>query len=837
MKRQNPRVRPFLIFWEGIMTANGKSRTPKHPLIWLALLTMAMFMNSCRTDEVEVPPLTGPSGARLFITMSADPDHLVIRAPGQSRQSSRITAQLKNQLGQGVPNEIVKFRIANKEGSEVNIGSLSALTATTDGAGFARVVYRSPNSLEQPIPTRIYILAIMTNPAFTFEVTGQHALDLEAAVPPIDCTFGGSGAPVAAFTFTPSPGTINQPVCFDAQASTDNGVIVAASWNFGDGSTGAGITTCHTFTSEGFFNVTLTIQDDDRNCSTITQLVEINTGDTATCSILVSPQNPPLGSSVLLTAVIVDDGRVRHFSWNFGDGTTQTTSTNSVSHLYGTAGTFTVLLEIRDDQGNISNCTTTVTVGSNAPSCSFTASPSTGSIGDSIFFDASASADTDGSIVDYTWNFGDGSATVSTEADPTITHSYNLAGTFTVTLNITDDQDNVTTCSITVVISSDAPDCDFTIGQNPIDVGDTASFNASGSSDPDGTIVDFTWDFGDNTPSVSTGTNPQATHQYNTAGTFTVTLTLTDNDGNTSSCSNDITVGANPPPTCSFTRNPGGNIVTGTLVTLDASASVDPDGGALTFAWSTPGGTPPNGTGNPFDTTYNTAGTFTITLTVTDDEGQSTNCQQTVTVTNGLAPTCSASGSPNPADVGQTVNFTGTAADADTPSAQLTFNWNFADGSPDATTQNASHAFSTDGNFTVTFTVQDPQGNQCVDTVDMVIAVVPDISISDVSSAEAFGSASFNITLSQATTVNVTVLASTQDGTGIDPATTADNDYVAQSATVTFTPGQTLQVFTVTINDDATNEPDETFNVNLTIANNGNIVDPQGVGTIQNDDP
>jgi PKD repeat protein len=718
-------------------------------------------------------------------------------------------------------------------------------------------------------------------------------------------------------------------VCFDAQATVDNGVIVAASWNFGDGSTGAGLTICHTFTSAGLFNVTLTVQDDDRNCSTITQTILIDTGVSATCSILVTPNNPPLGTAVNLTAVITDDGRVRRFSWNFGDGTSQTTSTNTVSHLYRSAGTFTVLLEIRDDQGNVSNCQATVTVGSTAPTCNFTVSPTSGSIGDSILFDGSSSADSDGDIVDFTWNFGDGSASVSTGTDPIISHSYTLAGTFTVTLNVTDDQGNVTTCSKTVVISSDAPDCAFTIGENPIDigdfvsldasastdsdgtivdftwnfgdgspkistgtdpstshqynsagtftitltvtdndgntsscdddivvgsvpptctftigqdpigVGDTASFDASGSADVDGTIVDFTWNFGDGSAKVSTGTDPTTTHQYNTAGTFTITLTVTDNDGNKTSCTDTIVVGANPPPVCVI-ANPGTNITipSGTPITFDATGSNDPDGGALTFAWSTPGGTPASGSGIQFISTYNTTvgSPFTASLTVTDDELQSTTCSRIITVNSGVAPTCSASGSPNPAGVGATVNFTGTAADADTPNNQLIFNWNFADGSADATTQNASHTFGTAGNFTVTFTVTDPQGNQCVDEVLMVIFTVPDISISDVTAAEGdAGTTAFNfaVTLSQSTTATVTVNFTTVDGT----ATVADSDYVADSGTVTFVPGDTIENIAIDVNGDANVEVDETFTVTLVVpVVNGVVLDGTGVGTIQNDD-
>src|SRR5436309_11624939 len=128
------------------MRVNPKSKRLTHLLFLLALVAVVTLINACRTDDVAVPPLTGPSGARLFLTIEANPDHLVIRRAGQGREHSTITIQLKNQQGQGVPNEPVKIRITNSEGGEVNIGNLSQLEGTTDAGGFIRVTYSAPNS-------------------------------------------------------------------------------------------------------------------------------------------------------------------------------------------------------------------------------------------------------------------------------------------------------------------------------------------------------------------------------------------------------------------------------------------------------------------------------------------------------------------------------------------------------------------------------------------------------------------------------------------------------------------------------------------------------------------
>ena len=354
--------------WEETMKTADKWRMGMRPLLLLAML-LALFASSCRNNEVEVPPLTGPSGHRLFITIEAKPDHLVIHAPGRPRESSQITIQLKNQQGTGVAGENIKLRILNLEFVEFNIGRLSDYNVTTDSAGFARVIYTAPDQAEQLVATQVYIKAILTNPAFVDEVTDQHKLDLEtSAVVPGDCV-PTANPPVAAFTINPNPGTTNADVCFDG--TTSSGGIVAAAWDFGDGSRASGLFVCHRYSSIGQFPVTLTIQDVNHHCATLTQSVTIDTGEPATCSIVTSPAQIEVDQTVFFTALTQDpDGRVRRFSWNFGDGSATTTSRNTTSHRYRTAGSFSVILTITDDQGNQSFCQTSISVqapGANCP--------------------------------------------------------------------------------------------------------------------------------------------------------------------------------------------------------------------------------------------------------------------------------------------------------------------------------------------------------------------------------------------------------------------------------------------------------------------------------------
>jgi PKD repeat protein len=167
------------------------------------------------------------------------------------------------------------------------------------------------------------------------------------------------------------------------------------------------------------------------------------------------------------------------------------------------------------------------------PTASFTVACS----GSSCSFDGRPSSDSDGTIEDYSWVFGDGTGA----SGATTEHAYAEPGDYTVTLTVTDDRGGWDRDSKLVTIeasppppSNTAPTAAFTSACSGL----SCSFDASGSADGDGTIDAYSWEFGDGT----SGAGKTAEHTYAQPGTHTVALTVTDNGGATATDSKPVTL-------------------------------------------------------------------------------------------------------------------------------------------------------------------------------------------------------------------------------------------------------------------------------------------------------
>ncbi|HEX4920117.1 MAG TPA: PKD domain-containing protein, partial [Candidatus Bathyarchaeia archaeon] len=211
-------------------------------------------------------------------------------------------------------------------------------------------------------------------------------------------------------------------------------------------------------------------------------------------------------------------------------------------------------------------------------------------------------------------------------------HVYAAAGTFTVYVNATDDAGLTTQSSNLLLPITDRPpvavlNTSTTLSQTLSNIG----FNATGSFDPDGTIVGYAWNFGDGT----SGSGFAVTHSYSEEGNYTVVLAVTDNSGSVGWVSILLTI-QDRAPTASFTFTPTSPLA-GQVLGFDGSSSYDSDGTVIGFVWNFGDGTTSNGINASH--TYATNGTYTVSLTVMDDDGITGNSGASIIVGYDPAPT------------------------------------------------------------------------------------------------------------------------------------------------------------------------------------------------------
>jgi len=180
------------------------------------------------------------------------------------------------------------------------------------------------------------------------------------------------------------------------------------------------------------------------------------------------------------------------------------------------------------------------------------------------------------------------------------------------------------------ITTNQSPTASFTAtpisGVAPLGV----SFNASNSSDSDGSIISYAWDFKDG----NTGNGQTINHTFSSTGSYNVMLTVLDNEGATDSVTKTITVTdpitTNQSPTASFTATPTSGVAP-LGVSFNASNSSDSDGSIISYAWDFKDGN--TGSGQIINHTFSSIGSYSVKLTVTDDKGATDSVTKTITVT------------------------------------------------------------------------------------------------------------------------------------------------------------------------------------------------------------
>jgi glucose/arabinose dehydrogenase/chitodextrinase len=350
---------------------------------------------------------------------------------------------------------------------------------------------------------------------------------------------------------------------------------------------------------------------------------------------------------------------------------------------------------------------------SQPPVARFTASPSTPLVGADVTFDGSASFDPDGSILNYTWDFGDGSS----GSGVVVTHAYGTHGVFVVTLAVT-DSDGMMAIDTQSVRVLGMPTASFTYAPPSPLRGTPVTFDASGSTGPNGNLTEYRWEWGDGSDPVASASAVEE-HTFATFGGFVVNLTVTDAYGLSHATSSRVSVFA--APFASFAYSPPSPVV-GESVVFDASASTDPDGEIVSYEWSFGDGA--TGDGPIVAHSYAERGTYVVVLTVADAMDFTSAKATTLTVQDpNVDPVATFAVSSPRVNPLEPITFNGSAS-TDSDGSIVTYSWDFGDFETDRGPV-VSHSYAAPGTYTVRLTVTDDRGGTHVVQTTVLVNAPP----------------------------------------------------------------------------------------------------------------
>ncbi|MEI8278656.1 MAG: PKD domain-containing protein [Bacteroidota bacterium] len=474
---------------------------------------------------------------------------------------------------------------------------------------------------------------------------------------------------------------------------------VTYQWNFGDGNISPSQNPTHTYATSGYYNVTLIVTNSQGCVSSITKNAYIHVLGHASGSFLWSPSsicNPP--ATVTFTNATIGVAPLTSY-WLFGDGGTSTQT--SPSHIYNSNGLFVVKLITTDSNGCLDTVSHTLSIATLSPGFNFT---------NVCWKDTTHFTNT--TPLPYTslsWNFGDGNTSVL----PNPTHTYLNPGTYSVTL-VVHNGNCVDSITHTVTVYA-APVIGFSA--NPLPPCPPPSLvNFTNTTTG---AVSYTWLFGDG--GTSSLTNPSHTYTNYTYGPpgpsgYTVTLIATSANG----CKDTLVM-----PNYIIIQHffvladANGSHGTGGCapLTVQFSSSITYNSPIVSYNWSFGDG----GTSTlvaPIHT-YTNVGTYQVILSVTAANG----CIQNDTIQIHVGPHPHANFTVNPTIVcvHQQVHTTNLSTGA------TNYLWFWGDGSPDDTSFNGTHTYTTSGTYTIMLVAFN---NGCPDTMTMVNVVTVNLPTS-----------------------------------------------------------------------------------------------------------
>lgn len=485
----------------------------------------------------------------------------------------------------------------------------------------------------------------------------------------------------------------NIAVQFTDNSSTATGNIINWDWNFGDGATSNIQNPTHTFSSAGTFNVRL-ITTTDLGCV-----------DTLITPVTVHPlpvANFSAGNECLNVASSFTDGstitsgNVATWNWNFGDS--NTSNLQNPAHTYSAAGTYTVTLNVTSDRGcvNANPFTANVTVYP-LPVADFTHNDFCPNVQGNF---TNQSAISSGTVSNFTYDFGDGSATSNIQ-NPT--HTYAASGNYNVNLSVVSNNGCAHDTTKTVFVNP-APLAWFSA--TDVCITQPNIFTDMSSVANPSAITQWAWDMTNNGSIEYTSQN--ASHTYPSFGTYDVLLIVTSTGGCTDDTLIPVTVFPGAVADFSVTDE---CLNVANIFTDQSSVS---SGSIVNWAWDFGDATTAT-TQHPTHT-YNSHGTFNATLTVTSDNG----CSSTISLPVTVHPLPVADFTHTSVCEGFATVFSDNSSVSSGNISSWTYN--FGDNSF-VSSQNPQHTYLAAGNYSVQLNVVTNHG--CLDSISKQIVVYP----------------------------------------------------------------------------------------------------------------
>jgi hypothetical protein len=478
-------------------------------------------------------------------------------------------------------------------------------------------------------------------------------------------------------------------------------------------------------TSSGVFRFTLIASDGIVSSASDTVVITAMQANQWPVARAGADQAVEVGQSVQLdgTSSSDPDGDQLTYSWSSPGIILSNRTSSRPAFTAVVSGTYRITLTVNDGVANSLADTVVVTVTgtTNQAPVANAGSDRTWSSGTVVNL-FGRGTDADGDQLSYRWRSLDG-VTLSTTNLPVTTFTAGSAGTYRFTLTVNDGVANSLADTVVVTVTgttNQAPVANAGSDQT-INIGQTVQLDGRGSTDPDGDQLTYSWTATGIILSDRTSSRP--TFVATAGGTFRVTLTV--NDGNTASLSDEIVITVLVVNRRPIARaGPDQTMEVGQRLQLDGSGSSDPDGDQLTYSWSTQGIILSLTSSRPTFGAISAVGTYRYTLSVNDGTLTSLSDEVVITVvaaTNG-SPVARA-GSDRVVEVGSTGNHLDGRGSNDPDGDQLTYSWS-APGLilSDSTSAWPTFVASAEGTFRATLTVNDGSTDSISDEV--VITVV-----------------------------------------------------------------------------------------------------------------